>query len=578
MQVFSVQDDGEGRVGKVSLGVDFGTTSGRVLVLDLMTGRELAIKVIPYRHGVIDQTLPGTSIPLGPEWALQHPQDYLDVLHEGIPAAMRAARIAPSQVVGMGIDGTTCTVLPVDAQGRPLCFDPAWASNPHAWPKLWKHHAAQRIAERMLQIAHERQESFLLRYGGRISSEGYFPKLIQIFEEAPAVYREMYRFIEVTDWIVWYLTGNERRNGCMAGYKALWSEREGFPEVGYFTSVAPGFTDPQAKLGQAFYPLGQVAGWVRRAVAHRLDLSSQVAVAVGNADAPVAVPAVGVSGPSTLVMVMGTSICHLTVSAEEVPMPGITGVVKDGVLPGWYGYDAGQAAAGDMLDWFARTAVSAALEAEAQHAGQSLYAYLAARAEALRPGESGLLALDWWNGNRSILADDEVSGVIVGLTLSTTVEAQYRALLESVAMGTRRILENFCQHGIPITQLIACGGLADKNPLLLQICADVSGLPITVPDSLEIPARGAALFGAVAARKAHGGFDSIAEASNVLAAPVRRRYEPNAEAVRQYDEIYALYVALYDAFGGSRRDLLHRLKAIRFSRLQKSGPMAKDQG
>lgn len=555
--------------GRVSLGVDYGTESGRVLVLDLSTGMELAIEVVPYQHGVIDQMLPNSSIQLPAEWALQDPQDYLDVLHQGIPSAMAASRIVPDQVVGIGVDFTTCTVLPVDSKGIPLCFDAFWASHPHAWSKLWKHHAAQVIAERMNQIAFDRGETFLSRYGGRISSEWYYPKLIQIFEDDPAVYAAMYRFVEATDWIVWYLTGEERRNSCTAGFKALWTEREGLPPLSYFTAIAPGFDDPQAKLGQNFFPVGQRAGNLREEVANLLGLRSGVAVAVGNADAPVAVPALGVSGPDSLVVVMGTSICHLTVAAEELSIPGITGVVKDGILPGWYGYDAGQSAVGDMFAWFMRTSVPGSYQAQASASGRSVYEYVEARAGDLTPGMSGLLALDWWNGNRSILADDELSGVMVGMTLRTSVEAQYRALLEAAAMGTRRIIENFQQHHIPITKLMVCGGLSRKSSLLMQIFADVTGLPLVVPNSLEISARGAALFGAVAAGAGNGGFASIAEASAVLAAPIKKVYEPNAESVRQYDEIYALYRVLYDQFGnGAWADVLHRLKAIQRARLR----------
>ena len=546
----------------VSLGVDYGTESGRVVALDLVDGRELAHAVVPYRHRVMDRVLPNTGEALPPDWALQHPQDYLDVLHEGIPAVMGQAGLDPAQVVGIGVDFTSCTVIPVDAAGRPLAFSPEWASRPHAWPKLWKHHAAQGIADRMNAVAEQRAEAFLSRYGGRISSEWYFPKLIQIFEEDRAVYDAMYGFIEATDWIVWYLTGRECRNSCTAGYKALWSDDE-LPGPEYFRAVSPDFDDPAAKLGTRFYPLGTAAGTVRPSVAEALGLSQEVAVAVGNVDAMVSAPPVGVDGPGTLVMVMGTSICHLTVTPNEVRLPGITGVVRDGVLPGWYGYEAGQAAVGDMFAWFVKTAVPGNYQAAAAEAHLSIYEYLEARAREVAPGESGLVALDWWNGNRSILGDADLSGVLVGLTLSTTVEHQYRALLESTAMGTRRIIEHFRDHGVSLNRLVACGGLPQKSPLLMQIYADVTGLPVEVTDSEEIPARGSALFGAVAAGKARGGFDSIEEASQQLAAPIRSRYDPNPQAQAVYDEVYAVYRELYARMGEDPAGLLHRLKAIR---------------
>jgi L-ribulokinase len=546
-----------------AIGIDYGTQSGRVLILDLDNGRELAVSVVPYRHGVIDEVLPGTSQKLPPDWALQHPQDYLDVLHEGIPDVLRKADIAATEVIGIGIDFTSCTVLPVDRDGIPLCLQPLWRDRPHAWPKLWKHHAAQAIADRINQVAAERQERFLSRYGGRISSEWYFPKLLQVFEEDREVYEACVAFVEATDWIVWYLTGQERRNSCTAGYKAMWSPDEGFPSVDFFTAVNPAFTDPFAKLGHRFYPLGTRAGRLRTEVAEKLGLSTDVAVSVGNVDAMVSVPPVGVSEPGSFVMVMGTSICHLAITDDEVRLPGITGVVKDGILPGRYGYEAGQAAVGDMFEWFVKTQVPPAELEAARQREVSVYEHLEAQAAKLRVGESGLLALDWWNGNRSILADAHLTGLVVGYTLATTPAEVYRALLESTAFGTRRIIENFANHGITFKELVACGGLAQKSPLLMQIYADVIGLPVVVRDSTEIPARGAAMFGAVAAGRARGGFDRIEEASAALAAPIAKVYRPDEAARQRYDQLYALYRQLYAWFGQENVDLMHALKGIR---------------
>ncbi len=421
----------------------------------------------------------------------------------------------------------------------------------------------------MTALAMQRNEEFLTRYGGRISSEWYFPKLIQVFEEDRAVYDAMAGFVEAADWIVWYLTGNVRRNSCTAGYKALWAE-EGVPSREYFQTVAPGFGDPSAKLGSEFYPLGTKAGCVRPDLAQSLGLPPTVAVAVGNIDAMVAVPALGVDRPGTMVMVMGTSTCHLTVTVEEVRLPGITGVVRDGILPGWYGYEAGQAAVGDVFAWFVRSHLPHGLGNATTDHERAMYAELEARAAKLGPGQSGLVALDWWNGNRSILGDADLSGVMVGLTLTTTLEDQYRALFESTAMGTRRILENFADYGIAITQLIACGGLAQKSPLLMQIYADVTGLPVGVTDSEAIPARGAALFGAAAAGTAQGGFASVAEASQYLGAPIRAQYAPNPHATGIYNELYAIYRRLYDLLGNDSRGILHRLKATRKAQQQDS--------
>ncbi len=548
-------------LSSIAIGVDYGTESGRVLALDLATGTEVARSVIAYGHGVMDRELDGVTLP--PDWALTHPQDYLDVLHQGIAQVLAKGKIRAEQVVAVGIDVTACTVLPVDASGSPLCFSPQWKKRPHAWPKLWKHHAAQAIADRMTEVAQTRGESFLARYGRRLSSEWYFPKLIQIFEEDPEVYHAMARFIEVTDWLVWYLTGHERRSSGVAGYKALWSETEGLPSPDYFTAVNAAFDSPWAKLGTQFYSLGTPAGTIRPALAPDLGLSPETSVAVGNVDSMVAAPAVGLDGPGALVMVMGTSICHLTVTEHEVRLPGITGVVKDGVLPSWYGYEAGQAAVGDMFAWFVQQAVPSAYQDAARAANLSLYEYLESLAQDLSPGESGLMALDWWNGNRSILGDADLEGALIGLSLATRPEEIYRTLLESVAMGTQIIVDNFSEHGVPITRLLACGGLPLKSPLLMQIYADVTGLPVLVSDSEEIPARGSAIFGAVAAGHDRGGFASLGEASRMLAAPIRTRYAPNPQAHAVYQEIYAIYRELYQQLGTTSSEWMHRLKAVR---------------
>lgn len=546
-----------------AIGIDYGTASGRVVVLDLGSGREAAVAVVPYRHGVIDTVLPGTGERLPPDWALQHPLDYVDVLMEGIPAALREANVEPDEVIGLGVDFTSCTVLPTLADGTPLCLAPGFADRRHAWPKLWKHHAAQPVADRINEAAARLGEPFLVRYGGRISSEWYYPKLLEVFEEDRQVYDACAAFVEATDWIVWHLTGRLCRNSCTAGYKAMWSEADGLPPLAFFRAVNPAFENPAEKLGDVFFPLGTRAGTIRPDIAKKLGLADHVAVATGNVDAMVSVPGVGVQGPGALVMVMGTSICHLTVTRDPVWLPGVTGVVKDGVLPGFYGYEAGQAAVGDMFAWFVSRTVPKEIEAQATASGLSAYEHLEVLAGAQKPGQSGLLALDWWNGNRSILGDADLSGVILGLTLSTSPADIYRALLEAAAFGTRRIVDNFREHGVPLDELVACGGLPQKSPLLMQIYADVCGLPVTVRDSSEIPARGAALFGAVAAGRAAGGFDSIEEASAKLAPPVLRRYEPDVAAHRVYERLYTIYLEVHDLFGRERLGYLHGLKALR---------------
>lgn len=546
-----------------AIGIDYGTESGRVLLLDLATGREVKKVVVPYRHGVIDKCLPEDDVTLPPEWALQHPEDWVEVVMEGIPEILRASQVDATAVVSIGTDFTSCTVLPATSDGTPLCLLSKWRHEPHAWPKLWKHHAAQEAADRMNRVAQELGEEFIDRYGGYISSEWYFPKLLQVFEENRAVYEACDVFVEAADWIVWYLTGQLRRNTCTAGFKATWSESKGIPSSSYFETVNPEFAHPQEKLGDEFYPIGTRAGTLRPSLAESLGLKATVAVTAGIIDAHASMAGAGVGEPGKLVMVMGTSTCHLTVTREEIRLPGITGVVKDGVLPGFYGYEAGQAAVGDMFAWFVKRAVPASYTAEANRRHVSVYEYLESLAVQLRPGQNGLIALDWWNGNRSILGDLELPGLLAGLTLSTTPAEIYRALLESTAFGTRKIVENFRMHGVPIHELVACGGLARRSPLLMQIYADVCGSRVLVLDSDEVGARGSALLGAVAAGQKAGGFATVAEACDALRPPIESIYTPNPQANAVYSQLYEVYSSLHDLLGRENVDVLHALAGIR---------------
>ena len=550
-----------------SIGIDFGTESGRVLLLNLESGEEVTTTVELYESGVIDHQIPYTGEKLPTDWALQDPMDYVRVIEKGIPQVLKQSGINPDEVIGLGVDFTSCTVIPVNKEGIPLCALNEWKTHPHAWPKLWKHHAAQVYANHINEQAELRHENFISRYGGRVSSEWYYPKLLEIFNDDREIYEAMYAFVEATDWIVWYLTGNLKRNSCTAGYKALWSDEEGFPSTEFFLSIHDEFTQPFEKIGDQFYSLGTKAGFLQENIAIKLGISLQTAVAVGNVDAHVSVPGAGVSEEGTLVMVMGTSICHLTVNQKEVRLPGITGVVNNGVLPGFFGYEAGQAAVGDMFAWFVEHAVPSAYEEAAKIHHQTIYELMESLASKLNSGESGLVAIDWWNGNRSIIGDANLSGVIIGYTLKSKPEEIYRALLESTAFGTRKIVENFENHNIPIQKLVACGGLSFKSSLLMQIYADVCGIPVYVMGSTEIPARGAALFGAVAAGGGRGGFNSIQEAAVKLAPPLYNIYHPNLQNHSVYDQLYRIYNQLYEYFGVSEVGLIHEIKNIRMRNL-----------
>jgi L-ribulokinase len=400
------------------VGVDFGTLSGRAVVVRVSDGFELASAVHPYSSGVLDATLPDGT-PLPPEWALQDPADYLEVLRVAVPGAIAASGIDPGDVVGIGCDFTACTVLPTLADGTPLCDLPEWRSHPHAWVKLWKHHAAQPEADVVNAVAGERGEPWLPRYGSRISSEWLFPKLLQILHEAPEVYRAAERFVEAADWIIWQLTGAETRNACTAGYKAIHQDGR-FPTDEYLAALHPEFGDAVDRLMLTdLASLGDCAGHLCEKAAGWTGLRAGIAVAVGNVDAHVTAPAAGAVGPGELVAIMGTSTCHVLNGTALREVPGMCGVVDGGIVPGLYGYEAGQSGVGDIFGWFVDHAVPPEFHREASIAGIGLHELLTREAARQVPGAHGLLALDWWNGNRSVLVDANVSGLVVGATLAT---------------------------------------------------------------------------------------------------------------------------------------------------------------
>ncbi len=546
-----------------SIGLDFGTQSGRAVLLDLESGEIVAQAVHVYPHGVMDEALPdGTRLP--PDWALEHPADYLEVLSETIPAVLKKAAADPSEVIGLSIDFTACTMLPVDAQGTPLCLKPEFEHVPNAWLKLWKHHAAQAQANRLNAVAEARGETFLSRYGGKISSEWMIPKIMQVLEESPEVYEAADRFMEAADWVTMQLTGRETRNSCTAGYKALWHKREGYPSPGFFRALDPRLEHvADEKLSRDIYPQGAKAGELTEEAARRTGLLPGTAVAVANVDAHVAIPAVGITEPGKVLMIMGTSTCHILLGREEKLVPGMCGVVEDGVLPGYFGYEAGQSCVGDHFEWCVKNCVPPAYFEEAESRGMDIHALLTEKASRLAPGESGLLALDWWNGNRSVLVDVDLTGMMLGMTLQTKAEEIYRALIEATAFGTRIILENFEQSGIPVRQLYACGGIAKKNPLMMQIYADVTGKEIFIAKSDQAPALGSAMFGAVAAGKDRGGFDTIFEAAKAIGKVEARSYRPDAAAGAVYDRLYTEFKTLHNYFGRGGNDVMKRLKAMK---------------
>ena len=549
---------------KYAIGVDFGTESGRAVLVDVSDGHEIATAVHKYANGVIDECLPGTDIRLEPDWALQDPNDYLEVFKHAIPAVIRQGGISAEDVIGIGIDFTACTMLPTKKNGTPLCFLPEWRNTPHAWIKLWKHHAAQPEATRLNQIAQEKGFTFLDRYGGKISSEWFFPKVWQILDEAPEVYAAADRFIEAADWVIWMLTGVETRNSCTAGYKGIWSKREGFPPNEFFKALDPRLEHViDEKMTRNIIPLGQKAGGLSQEAAGWTGLLPGTAVAVANVDAHVSVPASRIVEPESMVIIMGTSNCHMVLSKDEHIVPGMCGFVEDGIIPGYIGYEAGQSCVGDHFAWFVENCVPAAYQNEAAQRKMDIHALLEEKAARLKPGESGLLALDWWNGNRSVLVDVDLTGLLIGQTLATKPEEIYRALIEATAYGTRIIIDTFITNGVPIKEIVATGGLPDKNRLLMQIYSDVTGMQVKVAASKQAPALGAAMFGAVAAGKAAGGYDTIYAATQEMAHQRAEKYVPIAENHAIYNRLFAEYVTLHDYFGRGANDVMKRLKELK---------------
>jgi L-ribulokinase len=540
------------------VGVDFGTLSARAVVVDTEDGTELAAAVHEFEHGVMDDRLAATGAELPPQWALQDPADYVEALRTAVPAAVRTAGIAPGDVVGLGTDFTASTPLPVLADGTPLCQVTGFEDRPHAYVKLWKHHAAQRQADRVNAVAEERGEPWLARYGGRISSEWEFAKALQVLEEDPEVYERMDRWLEAADWIVWQLCGRETRSTCTAGYKAIHQDGR-YPSEEYLRELYPRFVDfVEAKLETPLLSLGARAGDLTARAAEWTGLPEGIAVAVGNVDAHVTAPAARAIEPGQLLMIMGTSTCHVMNAEQLGEVPGMCGVVRDGIVPGLFGYEAGQTGVGDVFGWFVEQAVPPRYHEQARARGLDLHAYLSQLAGEQEVGAHGLVALDWNNGNRSVLVDHELSGLIVGLTLATRAEDVYRALIEATAFGTRVIIDAFADAGLPVRELFAAGGLI-KNPAIMQIYADVTRMPLHLIGSEQGPALGSAMHAAVAA----GVYPDIRAAAAAMGKVRRDAYAPDERRADAYDLLYEHYLRLHDHFGRGGDDVMHRLRDVR---------------
>lgn len=546
---------------KYSMGIDYGTLSGRVLIVDIENGQEIASSEYAYPHAVMDDQLPSGK-KLDIDYALEHPADFIDVLKIAVPDAVKKSGIDASQIIGIGVDFTSCSVMPVKADNTPLCFLEKYKDEPHAYVKLWKHHAAQDEANKITAMAQKMGEKWLDIYGKKTSSEWLFAKLWQILDEAPEIYDDMDCFLEAGDWLTWFLTGNLKRSACQAGYKAFWNKGlGGYPSKEFFKALDPRLENVvEEKLKGEVVPLGTCVGGLTKQAAELMGLKEDTPVAVSVIDAHVCVPAVKIASPGKMLAIMGTSTCHMLLAEEEKPVPGVCGYVEDGILPGFIGYEAGQACAGDHFAWFVENCVPESYRMEAKKQGVSIHVYLQQLASKLSAGQSGLLALDWWNGNRSILVDADLTGLMLGMTLTTKPEEMYRALVEATAFGTRMIIENFEKYGVRVDEFYASGGIAEKSPFAMQIYSDVIKKPIRISGSTQSCALGSAIFGAVVG-KAHPDIVTAAEKMGKLKDVV---FYPDEKSSQVYDKLFAEYATLQEYFF-KQNDVMKKLKHIKQS-------------
>lgn len=545
-------------MSQYAIGLDYGTNSVRAVLADVQSGEEIASSVFPYPHGKAGILLDERD----PDVARQHPQDYLDGAEAVIKGVLAeaAARpgFSPSQVIGLGVDTTGSTPIPVNAEGTPLAFLPEFEDNLAAMVYLWKDHTGHAEAAKITEVAGEIRPNYLLKCGGTYSAEWFWAKILRCLHANPDVYAAAYTWVEHADWLPAVLTGTThpsvlKRGICAAGHKAMFHPAwGGYPDTEFLTALDPKLAPLRASLPDVAYPAGVAAGTLSAEWAAKTGLSEGVPVSVGAFDAHLGGVGSGIK-PGALVKNIGTSTCDMMVSPLDGDLndiPGLCGIVPESILPGYFGLEAGQSAVGDIFNWFVNGIQPAGLG----------HGELTAGAEKLAPGESGLLALDWHNGNRTILVDQRLTGAVLGLNLQTTPAELYRAWIEATAFGARVIMERFEEYGQKVEQIINCGGISVKNPLVMQIYADIMGRPIAISRSTQTAALGAAIAGAVAG----GAFASFAEAMQTMTALHPRIFTPNAENQATYNKVFTLYKKVHDAFGvkGAQGDLYDVMKGL----------------
>ena len=547
-----------------TIGVDYGTNSVRAVVVDCADGRIVGTRVFDYPSGEQGVLLD----PKQPHLARQNPADYIEGLRISVADALQAAEAEPGftrdRVIGIGVDTTGSTPLPIDAHARPLALDSAWKRNLAAQAWLWKDHTSTAEAAAITDTARKHAPEYLAPIGGTYSSEWWWSKIWRCLKVAPEVFDAAESWVELADFVPAVLAGVTRpkdivRCVCAAGHKAMYSEKwGGLPSKEFLARLDPKLASLRDRLYDRAYPPGHSAGALSADWANTLGLRGGIAIAMGGFDAHYGAVGSGVT-TGTLVKIIGTSTCDCAIGAGTGSMPdipGICGSVNGSILPGHIGIEAGQSAVGDILKWWVEGVLGGT---------DALHGELSAEAAKLSPGESGLVALDWNNGNRTILVDTRLTGLILGQTLHTTRAEIYRALIEATAYGARAIIERLREYGVAVDRVVCCGGIAEKNDLFMQIYADVIGQPMLIAGSPQTPALGAALSAAVTAGASAGGYEGWDEAQRRMTSVKAKRFESDSRAHGVYDELYAIYRELHDAFGGvsgARPDLTTLMKRL----------------
>ncbi|EJJ6354944.1 ribulokinase [Staphylococcus pseudintermedius] len=535
-----------------SIGVDFGTGSGRVFLVNTANGEIVSHFIKRYTHGTIENTLKGKKLPY--TFALQHSDDYMEVILEGIPKIMQETQINPKEVVGIGIDFTSSTVIFTDEQLTPIHKLSGFEAHPHAYVKLWKHHGAQKEADKLFHHALKHKSKWLGYYGFNVSSEWMIPKIMEVMYEAPEVMEVTRNIMEAGDWIVNQLIGDNIRSNCGLGFKAFWEEKIGF-HYDLFDQVDPNLsTIVKEKLAAPVINIGNQAGTLTQKMADALGLTTDTVVSPFIIDAHSSLLGIGCQEDKQMTMVIGTSTCHLMLNESQYEVPGISGSVKGAIIPELYAYEAGQSAVGDLFEFVAKQAPKDYVE-EAELRGISLFELLNERLEGQLPGENGLIALDWHNGNRSVLSDSQLKGCIFGMSLQTRYEDIYRAYLEATAFGAKMIMLQYQNWKMDIESVFACGGIPKKNPFMMDVYANVLNQTITVIDSEYAPAIGAAILGAVCG----GAHDSLQSAVQAMKEPVLYEIQPTPEKVKRYEKLFDAYKELHDLHGYKKARIMRNV-------------------